>query len=77
MRARHAEPDDDDPRCDAADDMRGPQAFEPDTALASQQTVNAILATIDPLPLRCREEAEVGGPPVAAPLKIRRKSDRE
>jgi RNA polymerase sigma-70 factor (ECF subfamily) len=37
------------------DDLAAPPAFEPDTAAASGQAVNAMLATIDALPLRCRE----------------------
>lgn len=37
------------------DDTHGPVAFEPDTALQSQQMVNALLATIDSLPVRCRQ----------------------
>ncbi|PIF77714.1 RNA polymerase sigma-70 factor (ECF subfamily) [Variovorax sp. 54] len=54
IRARHAEVPDD-VASDDADDTLGPAAFEPDTALQSQQMVNAMLATIDRLPLRCRE----------------------
>lgn len=54
VRARYAEPEDG-LASDEPDNTLGPSAFEPDTALASQQMVNAILATIDQLPLRCRE----------------------
>lgn len=54
VRARYAEAGDD-VASDEADNTLGPTAFEPDAALASQQMVNAILATIDQLPPRCRE----------------------
>ncbi|SFU77756.1 RNA polymerase sigma-70 factor, ECF subfamily [Polaromonas sp. YR568] len=37
------------------DNLAAPQAFEPDAAAASAQGVNALLAAIDALPLRCRE----------------------
>ena len=37
------------------DELAAPPAFEPDTAAASAQAVSAMLATIDALPLRCRE----------------------
>jgi RNA polymerase sigma factor (sigma-70 family) len=39
----------------ALDELSAPPAFEPDTAAASGQAVSAMLATIDALPLRCRE----------------------
>jgi RNA polymerase sigma factor (sigma-70 family) len=39
----------------ALDELAAPPAFEPDTAAASGQAVSAMLATIDALPLRCRE----------------------
>jgi RNA polymerase sigma factor (sigma-70 family) len=32
-----------------------PQAYEPETALSSSQAVEAMLSTIDRLPVRCRE----------------------
>lgn len=35
--------------------LTAPRASEPDVAAASTQTVNTLLATIDALPLRCRE----------------------
>lgn len=35
--------------------IAAPAAFEPEAALSSQQTVDALLATIDALPLRCRQ----------------------
>jgi RNA polymerase sigma-70 factor (ECF subfamily) len=54
VRARFAEPDDD-AVSDEADNSLGPAAFEPDVALQSQQMVNALLATIDGLPPRCRQ----------------------
>lgn len=54
VRARFAAPQDD-LISDAPDDTLGPVAFEPDTALQSQQMVNAVLATIDGLPTRCRQ----------------------
>lgn len=53
VRARHATAQED-RLCDA-DDTLGPSALEPDTALQSQQGVNAILGTIDSLPPRCRQ----------------------
>lgn len=37
------------------DMMAAPQACEPETALASSQAVDAMLHTIDHLPVRCRE----------------------
>ena len=37
------------------DQLAAPQAGEPDVAAASTQGVHALLATIDALPLRCRE----------------------
>ena len=37
------------------DNLAAPQACEPDVAASSAQGVNALLATIDALPLRCRE----------------------
>lgn len=37
------------------DNLAAPQAFEPDAAASSAQGVNALLAAIDALPLRCRE----------------------
>ncbi|GGI55039.1 sigma-70 family RNA polymerase sigma factor [Oxalicibacterium solurbis] len=37
------------------DMMAAPQACEPETALASSQAVDAMLQTIDHLPVRCRE----------------------
>jgi RNA polymerase sigma-70 factor (ECF subfamily) len=37
------------------DNLAAPQACEPDVAASSTQGVNALLATIDALPLRCRE----------------------
>lgn len=40
---------------DELDQLAAPPAFEPDTAAASGQAVTAMLATIDALPLRCRE----------------------
>lgn len=54
VRARFATPQDD-VAGDAPDDTLGPVAFEPDTALQSQQMVNAVLTTIDGLPTRCRQ----------------------
>jgi RNA polymerase sigma-70 factor (ECF subfamily) len=54
VRARFAEPEDD-VASDEPDNTLGPAAFEPDAALQSQQMVNAILATIDSLPARCRQ----------------------
>ena len=37
------------------DNLAAPEALEPDAAASSSQGVNALLATIDALPLRCRE----------------------
>ncbi|EJL86315.1 RNA polymerase sigma factor, sigma-70 family [Polaromonas sp. CF318] len=37
------------------DNLAAPQACEPDAAASSAQGVDALLATIDALPLRCRE----------------------
>lgn len=37
------------------DNLAASQAFEPDVAASSTQGVNALLAAIDALPLRCRE----------------------
>jgi RNA polymerase sigma-70 factor (ECF subfamily) len=37
------------------DDVAASRACEPDMAAASSQTLRAVLATIDALPLRCRE----------------------
>lgn len=37
------------------DQLAAPRACEPDAVAASTQGVNALLATIDALPLRCRE----------------------
>ena len=37
------------------DGLAAPQACEPETAASSAQGVNALLAAIDALPLRCRE----------------------
>ncbi|HSI56775.1 MAG TPA: sigma-70 family RNA polymerase sigma factor [Ideonella sp.] len=54
VRTRHAEPEDD-RASDERDNTLGPPALEPDVALASQQMFNAILATIDSLPPRCRQ----------------------
>jgi RNA polymerase sigma-70 factor (ECF subfamily) len=54
VRARFAEVEDD-MASDEPDNTLGPTAFEPDAALQSQQMVNAILATIDGLPPRCRQ----------------------
>jgi RNA polymerase sigma-70 factor (ECF subfamily) len=54
VRARFAEPQGE-VASDEPDNMRGPAAFEPDAALQSKQMVNAILATIDSLPPRCRQ----------------------
>ena len=54
VRARYAEPQED-VVSDETRDTLGPSAFEPDRALETQQMVNAILTTIDQLPLRCRE----------------------
>ncbi|RYF25082.1 MAG: sigma-70 family RNA polymerase sigma factor [Comamonadaceae bacterium] len=39
----------------AADTVAAPPAFEPDVVAMSSQTVNALLAAIGELPLRCRE----------------------
>lgn len=54
VRARFAEPEDE-VASDEPDNTLGPIALEPDTALQSQQMVNAMLATIDGLPPRCRQ----------------------
>lgn len=54
VRARFAEPADD-VASDEADNTLGPSAFEPVVALESQQMVQALLATIDRLPTRCRQ----------------------
>lgn len=54
VRARFAAPEDE-VLSDEPDNTLGPAAFEPDAALESQQMVNAILATIDSLPPRCRQ----------------------
>ncbi|WP_312594157.1 sigma-70 family RNA polymerase sigma factor [Comamonas terrigena] len=40
---------------DAADWTAGPEALEPEVAAMSSQTVDALLAAIGELPLRCRE----------------------
>jgi len=40
---------------DEIDGLAAPQASEPDAAASSAQGVDALLATIDALPLRCRE----------------------
>lgn len=40
---------------DAADLASGPEALEPEVAAMSSQTVDALLAAIGELPLRCRE----------------------
>lgn len=40
---------------DALDTLRGPRALEPDHILASREGLAAVVATIDQLPLRCRE----------------------
>lgn len=46
-----------DPDAEAAelDQLAAPRACEPDAVASSTQGVNALLATIDALPLRCRE----------------------
>ena len=47
------EGDDDDG--DALSRLAAPAAFEPEVAVASQQSVRALLATIGALPVRCRQ----------------------
>lgn len=54
VRARFAEPEDG-VASNEPDNALGPAAFEPDAAMESQQMVNAMLATIDSLPPRCRQ----------------------
>jgi RNA polymerase sigma factor (sigma-70 family) len=43
------------PADDAIAEVAAPAAWEPDAAVASTQTVNAMLQAIGELPLRCRE----------------------
>lgn len=53
VRNRYSAPDDE--LAQEPDEVVGPDAFEPDVALQSQQLVQAMLATIDSLPPRCRQ----------------------
>lgn len=55
VRGQHAPLDGDDGFEQAAQALAGPRACEPEVAAMSSQTVNALLAAIGELPLRCRE----------------------
>ncbi|MDA8448007.1 sigma-70 family RNA polymerase sigma factor [Paracidovorax valerianellae] len=54
VRGQHA-PLDDDAFEHATQSLAAPDAFEPEAAAMSSQTVSALLAAIGALPLRCRE----------------------